>query len=45
MKLSVSRGYDSILVVYNRFSKMFYFITITEKIMVEELAKLFRNNI
>ena len=29
---------------YVRFSKMSYFITITEKIMVEGLARLFGNN-
>jgi len=32
------------LVVYDRFSKISHFITITEKIMVEGLTKLFRNN-
>ena len=44
-KLPVSRGYDSILVVYNKFSKMSYFITTTEKIIVEGLVKLFKNNV
>ena len=45
MKLPVSKGHDSILVVYDKFSKMLHFVTITEKIMVEGLARLFRNNV
>ena len=45
MKLPVSRSYDSVLVVYNRFLKISYFIATTEKIMAEELARLFRNNV
>ena len=44
MKLPVSRGHDSILVVYDRFLKILHFIVIIEKITVEELARLFRNN-
>jgi len=43
-KLPVFRGHDSILVVCDRFSKMLYFITTTEKIMAEELVKLFGDN-
>jgi len=39
-KLSVSKSRDLILVVCNRFSKMFHFVVTT----VEGLAKLFRNN-
>jgi len=31
MKLPVSKGYDLILVVCNRFSKMSYFVVMTEK--------------
>jgi len=31
MKLPVSRGYNSILVVYDKFSKMSYFIMMTKK--------------
>jgi len=42
-KLLVSKGYDSILVVYNRFS--LHFVAMTEKIMAEELARLFRDNV
>ena len=45
MKLPVSRSHDSILVVYDRFLKMLYFIVITEKITVERLVRLFRNNV
>jgi len=41
----MSKGHDSILIVCNRFSKMSHFVAMTEKIMVEELAKLFRDNI
>ena len=43
-KLPVSKGYDSILVVCDRFLKMSYFVATTEKITVEELARLFRDN-
>ena len=43
-KLPVSRGYDSILVVCNRFLKMSHFVVITEKTIVEGLVKLFRDN-
>jgi len=45
MKLLVSRGYNSVLVVYDRFLKMSYFIMMTEKITAEGLAKLFRDNV
>ena len=45
MKLLISKGYDSILVVCDRFSKMSHFIMTTEKITVKGLAKLFRNTI
>ena len=44
-KLPVSKGYDSILVVCNRFSKISHFMVITEKIMAEELVRLFRDNV
>jgi len=44
MKLPISKGYDSILVVCNRFLKMLYFIAMIEKIMAEDLAKLFRDD-
>jgi len=38
MKLPVSKGYDSILVVCDRFSKILHFVTTTEKITAERLA-------
>jgi len=44
-KLPVFRGHDSVLVVCDRFSKMLHFIMTTEKIIIEELARLFRDNI
>jgi len=40
-KLPLVQGYDTILVVYNRFSKMVHFIATTEKTSAEGLAKLF----
>ena len=43
-KLLISRGYNSILVVCDRFLKMLHFIVITEKIIAEGLMKLFRDN-
>jgi len=45
MKLPVSKGHDSILVVCNRFSKMSHFVAMTEKTTAEGLAKLFRDNV
>ena len=44
MKLLMSKGYDLILVMCNRFSKMSHFVVMTEKIMAEGLARLFRNS-
>ena len=44
-KLSVLRSFNSILVVCNRFLKISHLIVTIEKIIVEELTKLFRNNI
>jgi len=43
IKLPISKGHDSILVVCDRFLKMFHFVVMTEKTMAEGLAKLFRN--
>ena len=45
IKLLVIIGYNSILVVCNRFSKMLYFIVITEKIIAKGLVKLFRDDL
>ena len=44
MKLLISKDYNSILVVYDRFLKILHFIMTTEKIIAEGLVKLFRNN-
>jgi len=43
-KLPVSKGHNLILVVCNRFLKMSHFVAMTEKMIAEELAKLFRDN-
>ena len=40
-KLPLAQGYDAILVVYNCFSKIVYFIATMEKTSAEGLAKLF----
>jgi len=40
-KLLLAQGYDTILVVCNHFSKMAYFIVMTEKTLAKGLAKLF----
>jgi len=44
-KLPLAQGYDVILVVCDRFSKMAHFIATTEKTSVEGLAKLFRDQV
>jgi len=44
-KLLLTQGYDSILVVEDRFTKMAHFIPRTEKTTAEELARLFRDNV
>jgi len=43
-KLPLAQGYDSILVVVDQLTKMVHFIPTTEKTSVEELARLFRDN-
>jgi len=43
-KLPLVQGYNSILVVVDRLTKMVHFISTTEKTSAEELARLFRNN-
>ena len=45
MKLPVSKGHDSILVVCDRFLKMSHFVVTTEKTTAEGLARLFRDNV
>jgi len=44
-KLPLAQGYDAILVVCNRFSKMAHCIATTEKTSAEGLAKLFQNQV
>jgi len=44
-KLPLAQGYNSILVVVNRLTKMIHFIPITEKMSVKGLARLFRDNV
>ena len=44
-KLPLVQGYDSILVVVDRFTKMAHFIPTIEKTSAERLVQLFRNNI
>ena len=41
----MAQGYDAILVVYDRFSKMAHFIVTTEKTSAEGLVKLFRDQV
>jgi len=45
IKLPLVAGKDTILVVYDKLFKMTYFVATTEGTLVEELARLFRNNI
>jgi len=44
-KLPIAQGYNSILVVVDRLTKMVHFISTTEKTLAEELARLFRDNV
>ena len=44
IKLPLVARKDVILVVYNRLSKMTYFVTTTKGSLVEELARIFKNN-
>ena len=45
MKLPLAQGYDTILVIVDRFTKMGHFIPTTERTSAEGLAQLFRDNI
>ena len=45
MKLPLAQGYDSILVVVDRFTKMAYFVPTIERMSTEGLTQLFRDNI
>jgi len=44
-KLPLAQGYDSILVVVDRLTKMVHFIPTTEKTSAKGLARLFRDNV
>jgi len=44
-KLLLAQGYNSILVVVDKLTKMVYFIPTTEKTLAEGLARLFRDNV
>jgi len=44
-KLPLAQGYDTILVVCDRFSKIAHFIATTEKMSAEGLAKLFQDQV
>ena len=44
-KLPLAQGYDSILVVVDWLTKIVHFILTTEKMLVEGLARLFRDNV
>jgi len=43
-KLPLAQGYDLILVVVDRLTKIVHFILTTEKMMAEGLTRLFRDN-
>jgi len=45
MKLLLAQRYDSILVVYDRMTKMVYFVPTTKRTSAEGVARLFRNNV
>ena len=44
-KLPLAQGYDAILVVCDRLTKMVHFVPMIEKTLAEGLARLFRNHI
>jgi len=44
-KLPLAQGYDSILVVVDWLTKMVHFVPTTEKMLAEDLARLFRDNV
>jgi len=44
-KLPLAQGYDSILVVVDRLTKIVHFIPTTEKTSAEGLAQLLRDNV
>ena len=44
-KLSLAQGYDSILIVVDRLTKMVHFILTMEKTTARGLARLFKDNV
>jgi len=44
-KLPLAQGYNSILVVVDRLTKIVHFISTTEKMSAEGLTRLFRDNV
>jgi len=44
-KLPLAQGYDLILVVCNRMTKIAHFISTTEKTLAEGLARMFRDHV
>ena len=44
-KLPLAQGYNSILVVYDRITKMAHFVPTIEKTLIEGVARLFRDNV
>jgi len=44
-KLPLAQGYNLILVVVNRLTKIVHFILTTEKMMAKGLTRLFRDNV
>jgi len=44
-KLPLAQGYNSILVVYDRMTKMAHFIPTTVKTSAEGLARMFRDHV
>jgi len=45
MKLPLAQGYDLILVIVDRLTKIVHFIPTTEKMLAEGLTRLFRDNV
>ena len=43
--MPLAQGYDSILVVVDRLTKMVHFISTIEKMLAEGLVRLFRDNV
>ena len=44
-KLLLAQGYDAILVVCNRMTKMAHFVSTTKRTLVERVARLFWDNV